>query len=354
MRVLSIGTDRKLFEEESAVFVRQMAYAKALGTMDIIVFTLSGHTKVTHGIESGSLNIVPTRSRSRLLYGWDAIRIARRLERPNVVSVQDPFETGLVGLLVALMLHVPLHVQVHTDFLSPAFSTLAFLNRIRGVIAGFVLHRASRTRVVSERIKRGIEKRYRLHTPITILPIFVDVERFRQVLGDPALSERFSRFKTKLLVVARLEPEKNITLAVCAFAHYAPQDSCLIILGTGSQRHTLEALACKSNVVDRIFFEGGNTPAPYYRLADLVLFPSYYDGYGMVIVEALAAGKPVLSTDVGIAREAGAIIASEETFGEALAEWFTNGPRIGVLKSYPYRDSDEYIKAYCKDIIATV
>ena len=254
MRVLSIGTDRKLFEEESAVFVRQMAYAKALGTMDIIVFTLSGHTKVTHGIESGSLNIVPTRSRSRLLYGWDAIRIARRLERPNVVSVQDPFETGLVGLLVALMLHVPLHVQVHTDFLSPAFSTLAFLNRIRGVIAGFVLHRASRTRVVSERIKRGIEKRYRLHTPITILPIFVDVERFRQVLGDPALSERFSRFKTKLLVVARLEPEKNITLAVCAFAHYAPQDSCLIILGTGSQRHTLEALACKSNVVDRIFF----------------------------------------------------------------------------------------------------
>src|SRR3989338_7528888 len=50
----------------------------------------------------------------------------------------------------------------------------------------------------------------------------------------------------------------------------------------------------------------------------------------------------------------GQLSLREETFGEALAEWFTNGPRIGVLKSYPYRDSDEYIKAYCKDIIATV
>lgn len=354
MRVLSIGTDRKLFDEKSAVFARQMAYAKVLGKMDIIVFTLSERHKITRGIETDSLNIIPTNSRSRLLYGWDVIRIARRLERPDVVSVQDPFETGLVGLLVALMLHVPLHVQVHTDFLSPAFVTLSFLNRIRGIIAGFVLHRASRVRVVSERIKQGIEKRYRLHAPITVLPIFVDVERFRQLLNDPAISERFSRFKTKLLVVARLEPEKNVALAIRAFAHSAPQDSCLIILGTGSQRHMLDTLARELDVANRIFFEGGNTPAPYYKLADLVLFPSRYDGYGMVIVEALAAGKPVLSTDVGIAREAGAVIASEETFGEALTEWFKSGPRIGGLKAYPYRDSDEYIKAYCEDIVATV
>lgn len=354
MRVLSIGTDRKLFDERSAVFVRHMMYARALGKMDIIVFSLLGHHEPTPGIERGPLRIVATNSRHRLLYGWDAIRIARRLVRPDVVSVQDPFETGLVGFLIARMLRVPLHVQVHTDFLSPAFVTLSFLNRIRVSIAGFVLRRASRTRVVSERIKLGIEKRYRLHTPITILPIFVDVGRFKQVFGEPALSEQLARFKTKLLVVSRLEPEKNVALAIRAFARSAPQDACLTILGTGSQRHMLETLARELKVSDRVFFEERGDPALYYKFTDLVLFPSRYDGYGMVIVEALAAGKPVLSTDVGIAREAGAVIASEGKFGEALSEWFKSGQRTGGLKTYPYRDSNEYVKAYCEDITAAV
>ena len=72
----------------------------------------------------------------------------------------------------------------------------------------------------------------------------------------------------------------------------------------------------------------------------------------MVIVEALAAGKPVLSTDVGIARDAGAIVAPTEGFADALAKWFTNGPRTGTLRSYPYQDLTAYVKAYCGDIAA--
>ena len=101
-----------------------------------------------------------------------------------------------------------------------------------------------------------------------------------------------------------------------------------------------------------VFFEDGKDVAPYYALTDLVLFPSKYDGYGMVIIEALAAGKPVLSTDVGIAREAGAIIAKPEEFPNALLEWFKSGPRTAELKNYQYKNFDEYIAAYCADIAA--
>jgi glycosyltransferase involved in cell wall biosynthesis len=74
----------------------------------------------------------------------------------------------------------------------------------------------------------------------------------------------------------------------------------------------------------------------------------------MVIVEALAAGKPVLSTDVGIAREAGAIVATEKDFATVLAEWFKNGPRTGELKNYPYKTFEAYVRAYSDDIAACV
>ena len=67
MRVLSIGTDRKLFEEGSAVRARQEQYAKELGTMDVIVFTLKKHHAVAW--KSGPLSVTPTDSYSSLFYG---------------------------------------------------------------------------------------------------------------------------------------------------------------------------------------------------------------------------------------------------------------------------------------------
>jgi glycosyltransferase involved in cell wall biosynthesis len=72
------------------------------------------------------------------------------------------------------------------------------------------------------------------------------------------------------------------------------------------------------------------------------LVTSAYEGYGMVIVEALSAGVPVLSTDVGIAREAGAVIA-QGNYADALISWLA-GPRVrGVLKVGSYKDEREYV-----------
>ena len=47
-------------------------------------------------------------------------------------------------------------------------------------------------------------------------------------------------------------------------------------------------------------------------------------------------------------------VATEATFADALKSWFESGPRVGVLKDYPYRDFDGYVQAYAADVIATV
>jgi glycosyltransferase involved in cell wall biosynthesis len=332
----------------SAGFKRQEAYAQKFGALDIIGLSL--RSDGAQESNSGPLHIHPTNSSSRFSYLFDAFRIAHSLPRPDVVSVQDPFEVGLIGWLIARRFNAPLHVQVHTDFLSPGFAQHSILNRIRIWLAGFVLPRASRIRVVSERIKESIQKKYHPKAPITVLPIFVDIERFRTARADPELAGRFEKFTTKLLVVSRLEPEKNIPLALRAFSKSAPSNACLLVVGEGSERRSLETIAQDIGVSDRMFFEGQRDPAPYYALADLVLVPSRYEGYGLVIVESLAAGKPVLSTDVGIAREAGATIASPDTFAEALYGWFKSGLRTGELKNYPYKNFDDYVRMYCDDV----
>ena len=351
MNMLSIGTDRTILRPESPAAHRQIAYGTKFDELNIIICSLRREALSPQTLSVG-VHAYPTASSSRWLYGLGALRIARRLPKPDVITAQDPFETGLIGLIISRFLKVPLHVQVHTDFLAPEFVHHSLLNKVRVMLAGFVLPRAHRIRVVSERIRKSIDEHYHLRSLITVLPIFVDIERLRTARAG-TLGNTFMRFKKKILVVARLEAEKNVELALRSFAGAAPKDACLIILGDGSERRNLERLASKLGVESQVFFEGEQDALPYYALADLVVVPSSYEGYGMVIVEALSAGKPVLSTDVGVAREAGAIVASPEKFGVMLASWFEEGMRVGKLMNYPYESFDVYVKAWCADVQST-
>jgi glycosyltransferase involved in cell wall biosynthesis len=354
MRVLQIGSDRSkrgILFPKTPSFERQKAYADRFGRLDIIGFSRKEDGAIP--ADDGVLHTVPTNSSSKLGYLFDALRIAKSLPRPDVVSAQDPFEAGFVAWLIARRFKVPLHVQVHTDLLSTEYAKDP-IGHSRRLLARFVLNRATRVRVVSERIKVSLQNCFHLRIPISVLPIFVDVRRFRDAKVNPDLGARFSNFKKKLLVVSRLEPEKNVELAIRAFAAGSPADTCLIIVGEGSERKRLELFSRGMGVSGRTFFEGERDAAPYYTIADLVLVPSKYEGYGLVIVEALAAGKPVLATDVGIVREAGAIVSSQANFAADLERWFDTGSREGVLKAYPYESFEGYVRAYCDDIAACI
>lgn len=353
MNVLQIGSDRShrgILVPGSAAAHRQEAYAAALGEMTIIGF--SRNSDGFAAFEAPHLRVIPTASRSRLLYGRDALHIARTLPKPDVVSVQDPFETGLVGLLIARHFGVPLYVQVHTDFLSPAYARHSLVNRVRVFIAGYVLKRAARIRVVSARIQRSLQAAGYKLPAVSVLPIYAETNAV-VVSAGPNLPERFAAFSHRMVFVGRLEPEKGARRALESFATAAPGTAALIVVGAGSERDALVARAQKLGVAARVFFEGEHPAGPYLALADLVLVPSEYEGYGLSIVEALAAGKPVLSTDVGIAREAGAIVVPDGAdYAHALAQWFSVGERTGTLRYHPYASFEAYVAAFAEDVAA--
>lgn len=338
-----ISTDRDALKEGSAVSERLRAYVADLGQIDVIVFSRFGY-----GARTGSgVKVIPTNSRLRLLYGLDAWRVARTLPRPDVLTVQDPFETGLIALFISWMKRVPLHVQVHTDFTSDAFKQHSLLNRVRVWCAWLVLPHASGVRVVHERIKESLWARG-IRVPITVLPIFVDTAAYAHLPR-----QTHDRFAPAFLCIGRMEAEKQFSHALEALhvARAAGFNAGLTFVGSGRLEEQLKedarALGLESFVE---FFGWQRDIRPFLARADIVLVPSRYEGYGVVGIEALASGVPVLSYDVGIAREAGALIAPPSGFSEALVRLLRDGLPKGKLEHYPYKTSEEYVERFCEDI----
>ncbi|OGG45312.1 hypothetical protein A2673_00175 [Candidatus Kaiserbacteria bacterium RIFCSPHIGHO2_01_FULL_50_13] len=344
-KVLFVSNDPLIFDAESAVYARMREYATLFDELHVI--SRAPQSSRTE-IQEQNLTLYPV---SGFLALYTRTRCVIRERGIDVVSAQDPFEYGLIAYFASRGTRAKLHIQLHTDMFSPYFRWHPLWNVVRLCIARFVFARAYGIRVISEHLKSSLEaSSYKLKATQVVLPIFVDIERLRSAPEDAAIAARFGSFRTRILVVARLEPEKNVSLAIRAFAASAPRDSCLIIVGEGRERESLQRFAKRLNVEERVFFEGAQNAVLYYKIADLVLVTSHYEGYGLVIIEALASGVPVVATDVGIAREAGAIVAKPEEFADALSGWFKSGSRHDGLHGYPYVNKASYLEQFKKDL----
>lgn len=102
----------------------------------------------------------------------------------------------------------------------------------------------------------------------------------------------------RILTVGSMKAQKNHPLLLRAFAQMGRPDARLMFLGTGAGEADLRALAGELGVTSQVIFAGFHPdPTPFYQTADLFVLSSDYEGFGNVIVEALACGTPVVSTD---------------------------------------------------------
>lgn len=336
-----ISTDRLIFDEKSAVRARQVEYAKEWEEVHIVVFEKP--TQDTRRIEiAPNCWVYLTQSYSKFLYPWDAIRLGKKIIQERAITditCQDASLTALAGVCLKKKFGIPLEIQIHEDLGSPYYA-YNVTNKIRKMLANRYIPQAEKIRVVSERIKKYVEmvcgnpqesssatpsEERGTHPQIEVRPIAVDMEIIKAAPVLVDLHRKYRQFDKIVLMASRLEKEKNIELAIKAWPEVIKNipKAGLLIVGSGSQKSHLLALtsyllppSSKLSLDHSIIFEDWvdrQTLISYYKTADLFLNTSLFEGYGMTLVEAQAAGCKIVSTDVGVAREAGAMIVYRNT-----------------------------------------
>jgi glycosyltransferase involved in cell wall biosynthesis len=150
-------------------------------------------------------------------------------------------------------------------------------------------------------------RRFGLPQPQAVVPLWIDTPFIRSVPLEPP---PYDLPRPWLLFVGQLTPRKGYDLAVRALPAIAaayPDVSLLVVSGINqAQRERLLDMARQAGVARHIHMLGylsDEALINLYRASDVLLFPTRYEGFGLPLLEAMAAGCPVIATDIPVVRE---------------------------------------------------
>lgn len=224
---------------------------------------------------------------------------------PDAIIVSTPGPVGLIGVLCARILDVPLKMVFHTDFTAQSLGitrdeSLAdmvdvYQNWFYGLADEILVPTANYLRIL---LGRGYEP-----ARLRVFERGIDTKVFAPRPADRAgMNARYGLVDAPtLLFVGRLSLDKGLDILVDAYREVAATSPRvnLIIAGDGPYADEMRAAAATLPGM-RVIGPLENTDLPpLYSSADLLVFPSRTDTFGLVVLEAQACGLPALVSDVG-------------------------------------------------------
>lgn len=292
----------------------------------------------------------PVNRKHEAAFLWSSIR--RSVERFDQLRMTEPLDAviihqSLAGLgpilsrrhAASRWIYV-CHSLAHEEYdtrQAPAYSPFANLRRhtnlrARQSVEGVVMSRCHRVVVLSQFMRQRVMAAHGISaTRIGLVPGAVDAELFK-----PSLQRQTARAtlnlpidRTMLFTVRNLVPRmglENLLRAIGMLISSQPR-LMLVIGGEGPLRARLQEQIHQMKlheVVRLVGFVPESQLSTYYQASDLVLMPSLQlEGFGLVMVEALACGTPVLGTPVGaipeILNQVDPILVAEGVNGQSLA-----------------------------------
>lgn len=227
----------------------------------------------------------------------------------DVIHTHHPILLGQTAARKAAELDLPLVFTFHTQYWEythyipfPQEAIQDFLkNAVHRWLREF-MQKCQHIIIPSESLKDILVRDYGLHERYSVIPTGTDLEPFLNADGKSLRAENGWQDETVLISVGRLAPEKNWDTLVRAFAkvHEEHPETRLVLIGDGAAKPTLEELAAELGVSERVTFTGAlpfQEVPRYLKAADVFAFASVTETQGLVTIEAMAAGLPVVAVD---------------------------------------------------------
>ena len=303
------------------VYVRQLAAALGELGMKIDIFTRE-HSNVANRVETiGSnvrvihINVGEPDAHLDELYDL----LPDFLEQLNKFREEEGLEydvvhshywlSSWVGRELSQELAIPHVVTFHTLSLIKMQSRAGEEEQSeRSVIETKVIATADRIIAFSPHERDAMARLYAADAnKITLVPCGVDLEVFRPLNQKAVRSSLGLNGEKILLYVGRVEPIKGLDLLVETAAQMDSEDGVrMIVVGADvngdREMDRVRQLAREKDLEDKIDFVGqvDHDDLPlYYNAADVCVVPSYYESFGLVALESMACGTPVVATRVG-------------------------------------------------------
>jgi glycosyltransferase involved in cell wall biosynthesis len=227
--------------------------------------------------------------------------------RFDLVHIHTPFIAHYAGVRFARRAGIPCIATYHTFFEEYLHHYVPVIPRRMGQLIAKAVAR-SQCRDVSGLIApsepmRDVLLTYGVTTPIHVLPTGLPKDRFKAGVGARFRAEQGLSLDCPLVAyVGRVAHEKNIEFLVDVFAEMRKQvpQAMFVIAGEGPARESLRQLVARSGLSASVRFVGyldRNTALlDCYAAADVFVFASRTETQGLVLLEAMAQGTPVVST----------------------------------------------------------
>ncbi len=237
------------------------------------------------------------------------------------------FPTGLLSLIGKRLFKIPYIVTVHGGDIDKMAKKNA---RIAG-LTQTILQEASHVITVGERLKQEVVTNFGvLETHVTVMSMGVDRTVFHPFVKEQVRSElNLPQREQVILFIGNLIREKGVLELVQAFEKLQNKlpDVSLHLVGSAKSAAFVDEVKqyIAARQIGRIHFEGTKPQkelAKWLAAADVLALPSYHEGFGLVALEAMATGTPVVASNVGglpylLANGAGILVPAREVEGLA-------------------------------------
>lgn len=224
----------------------------------------------------------------------------------------------------------------------------------------YSLERPDKIITISEATKQDMIQHLRVDpSKIEVIYCGVDFKHFNEARNNSqSVREKYQLPDQYILYIGTLEPRKNIETLIEAFKRFKIEgdksnaEIKLVLAGKKGWLYEgifkkIQELGLEDDVVDLGYIDEIDKPA-LYQMAQCFVFPSIYEGFGIPVIEAMAAGTPVITTNVSslpeVAGEAGLLVDPKDTIAiaESMYQLTTNEEKKQELIQKGYTQAQKF------------